>query len=97
MGVSEFTECVIKWLHVSNNSVHKPAGNVDSYDCDESDSEVKPSDRISNVLTNASEKKSSRKSNASSRSSRSSTVSARIQAEAERAALEAHLKLALQH
>ena len=82
LSVNDFIDDVNKWLEKTD--IPKPGGNEDR-----DESEVKPSDSISNIETNVSGKKSSLKSYGSSRSGKSSTASARIQAEAERAALEA--------
>lgn len=80
LSVNDFTDAVNKWL--SNADISKPDENDDAVE-----SEVKPSDSISNVETKVSIDKLSRKSHTSSRTSKSSS-SVRIQIEAERAALE---------
>lgn len=78
LSVNDFNDAVNRWLE--NPDISQPAENVNNEYCAES--EVHPSDSISNVETIVSSK-------TSSRSSKSSTASARIRAVADRAALEA--------
>lgn len=91
LSVNELNDEVNKWL--SNTDVLRAAGIVENEGGDDDESEINPSDSISNV-EEKSGKKSSRKSDTSSKTSKSSgssTSSARIQAEAERAALMARV------